>query len=187
MNVPSLAFVLTLGPQSRRWRPGAVQEPLRVPGCWTASAWPQTLRFAAICFVWVGCRTFSKALGGAARCLTSTCTVLRFGRQVVVRPQLCDFRLRIFLVSSGSVRGTHVCKPDVPTLVHSLRRAHPAGSPRLCRARLAFKVARCGGSPLIRCGAATPHNAALAAVNGCAQRSPGHARRRTPPLPHGYV
>ena len=98
-----------------RWR-RRVQEPSQRAGCWTASTWPQTLRFAAICFVWVGCRTLSKALGGAARRLTSTCTVLRFGRQVVVRPQLCDFRLRIFLVSSGSVRGTHACKPDVPTL-----------------------------------------------------------------------
>ena len=49
------------------------------------------------------------------------------------------------------------------------------------------KVARCGGSPLIRCGATTPHDAALVVVTGRAQRSPGLARRRTPHFPHGYV
>ena len=64
---------------------------------------------------------------------------------------------------------------------------HTRRVPSPARARLALKVARCGGLPLIRCGAATPHNAALVAVNGCAQRSPGHARRRTPPPPHGYM
>ena len=52
----------------------------------------------------------------------------------------------------------------------------------LADARLALKVARCGGPPLIRCGAATPRGTgALVAVNGCAQRSPGLERRRTPP------
>ena len=65
--------------------------------------------------------------------------------------------------------------------------AHTRRVPSPARARLAFKVARCGGVPLICCGAATSHNAALVAVTGCAQRSPGYARRRTPPLPHGYV
>ena len=84
--------------------PGAVQEPLRVPGCWTASAWPQTLRFAAICFVWVGCRDFSKALVGAARRFTSMCIVLRFGQQVVVRPQLA---------SPPALQRVHVWPPSV--------------------------------------------------------------------------
>ena len=44
-------------------------------------------------------------------------------------------------------------------------------------ARSALEVARCGGSPLIRCGATTPRDTALVPVTGCAQRSPGLARR----------
>jgi hypothetical protein len=46
-------------------------------GSWSASAWPQPMRFAAFCSGAACSSTFSKDLRRAARCCTSSGTVLR--------------------------------------------------------------------------------------------------------------
>ena len=107
------------------------------------------------------------------------------GVTCVVPPITCSIHDVPGSAVAWYVRLTRLSQSRTPHTNCTASVAHtPPGPLALPRARPALKVARCGGLPLIRCGAATPHNAALAAVNGCAQRSPGSARRRTPLLPH---